>query len=65
MVAETPAQQAGAIVAVGQAQKSASGSVVNQADIEQVKKLLTQVWVLPGEGGTQSSSNTLGAQLHG
>jgi hypothetical protein len=43
MVAETPVQQAGAIIAVGQAQKSASGSVVNQADIEQVKKLLTQV----------------------
>lgn len=40
MVAETPAQ-AGAIVAVGEVQK-ASGSVVNQADIEQVKKLLTQ-----------------------
>lgn len=42
MVAETPAPaEAGAIVAVGQVQK-ASGSVVNQADIEQVKKLLTQ-----------------------
>lgn len=40
MVAETPAE-AGAIVAVGQVQK-ASGSVVNQADIDQVKKLLTQ-----------------------
>lgn len=48
MVAETPPpaaqqQEAGAIVPVGQAQKSASGSVVNQEDIEQVKKLLTQV----------------------
>lgn len=42
MVAETPPPaEAGAIVAVGQVQK-ASGSVVNQADIEQVKKLLTQ-----------------------
>lgn len=42
MVAETPAPaQEGAIVAVGQV-KSASGSGVNQADIEQVKKLLTQ-----------------------
>jgi splicing factor 3A subunit 1 len=40
MVAETPVE-AGAIVAVGQVQK-ASGSVVNQADIEQVRKLLTQ-----------------------
>jgi len=40
MVAETPTQ-AGAIVAVGQA-KSASGSAVSTADLEQVKKLLTQ-----------------------
>lgn len=60
MVAETPVQQAGAIIAVGQAQKSASGSVVNQADIEQVKKLLTQVWCAAvGQGcfTAYSSSN--------
>lgn len=60
MVAETPPaaaqqQEAGAIVPVGQAQKSASGSVVNQADIEQVKKLLTQVrvWLACWLAGTQ------------
>lgn len=44
MVAETPptAQAAGAIVAVGQVQSGSASSAVSQADLEQVKKLLTQ-----------------------
>ena len=43
MVAETPAPaQAGAIVAVGQAQSGSGSAGVSKADLEEVKKLLTQ-----------------------